>query len=100
MSERFVTFIFLFLIIYNYFYFRPLNLVNDVIVPRKRLELLLYCYNWILNPTRLPIPPPRPKQILQKLGNLYLKPVAPLHQLLYIILKISKATVLSNTRWY
>ena len=28
-------------------------------MPRKRLELLLYYYNWILNPTRLPIPPPR-----------------------------------------
>lgn len=29
-------------------------------VPRERLELSLHCYNWILSPARLPIPPPRP----------------------------------------
>ena len=29
-------------------------------VPRVGIEPTRYCYHWILNPARLPVPPPRP----------------------------------------
>ena len=34
-----------------------------VSVPRAGIEPARYCYHWILNPARLPIPPSRPKRM-------------------------------------
>ena len=42
-------------------------------VPRERLELSLCCQNGILNPARLPVPPPRPDKIQGKTAEIIQK---------------------------
>jgi hypothetical protein len=39
---------------------RPTRLIGMAFVPKVGIEPTRYCYHWILNPARLPIPPLRP----------------------------------------
>ena len=44
---------------YNLLIFNNYHIIDKLLVLRVGIEPTLCCQNWILNPARLPVPPPK-----------------------------------------